>query len=499
MPRLSDLARAITDTVADPFSTDPRGLPAAARSAAIELADGAVLDLTAAPVALDIDGAPTRMLAYNGSIPGPTLRVRQGSTATIRLRNDTDVPTTIHWHGLRLDNVFDGVPRGAHHGMQTPIEPGETFDYQLRFPDPGIYWYHPHVREDCAQELGLYGNILVSPQDPAYWPAAHREEVIVLDDILLKRGKVAPFSRRQPNRTAMGRYGNAMLINGGPTWDFAGRPGEVVRLHLTNTANVRPFRFAIFGTKLKVVGADGGRIEREAFVDDVVISPSERVVVDVQFPKPGHYWAEHRGPDRKYILGEIDIAGPAIDDETSRGYRSLRTNPDYEDSRASLEADLAREPDRSLDLVAVMPGMRNHGGGHGDVDIEWEDGMALHNRMTNTWNMFWKLVEPSTGRQNSEIRWTFRQGDRVKLRITNRHDSDHPMQHPFHIHGQRFLVLARDGDPNDNLAWKDTVLIPTGQVIDLLVEMSNPGLWMAHCHIAEHLESGMMLSFTVQP
>jgi FtsP/CotA-like multicopper oxidase with cupredoxin domain len=133
------------------------------------------------------------------------------------------------------------------------------------------------------------------------------------------------------------------------------------------------------------------------------------------------------------------------------------------------------------------------------VDIEWEDGMALHNRMTNTWNMFWKLVEPSTGRQNSEIRWTFRQGDRVKLRITNRHDSDHPMQHPFHIHGQRFLVLARDGDPNDNLAWKDTVLIPTGQVIDLLVEMSNPGLWMAHCHIAEHLESGMMLSFTVQP
>ena len=113
--------------------------------------------------------------------------------------------------------------------------------------------------------------------------------------------------------------------------------------------------------------------------------------------------------------------------------------------------------------------------------------------------MFWKLVDVGTGAENDEIAWSFRQGDRVKLRITNDPHSDHPMQHPFHIHGERFLVVARDGLPNDTLAWKDTVLIRTGESVDLLMEAANPGTWMAHCHIAEHLEGGMMLTFRVIP
>jgi FtsP/CotA-like multicopper oxidase with cupredoxin domain len=147
--------------------------------------------------------------------------------------------------------------------------------------------------------------------------------------------------------------------------------------------------------------------------------------------------------------------------------------------------------------VAEMPGMKHHGEGHAHVDIEWEDAMKLHNRMTTPSNMFWKLVDRETGAENQGIHWSFGVGDRVKVRIVNDPHSDHPMQHPFHIHGERFLIMSRDGVPNENLVWKDTVLIRTGETVDLLVEMSNPGSWMAHCHIAEHLEGGMMLSFQV--
>ena len=117
--------------------------------------------------------------------------------------------------------------------------------------------------------------------------------------------------------------------------------------------------------------------------------------------------------------------------------------------------------------------------------------------MSTPENMFWKLVDAETGAVNHDIDWSFTTGDLVKVRIVNAADSDHPMQHPIHFHGQRFLVLSRNGRANDNLAWKDTVLVPAGETVDILVEMSNPGAWMVHCHIAEHLESGMMFTYHV--
>jgi FtsP/CotA-like multicopper oxidase with cupredoxin domain len=130
--------------------------------------------------------------------------------------------------------------------------------------------------------------------------------------------------------------------------------------------------------------------------------------------------------------------------------------------------------------------------------IEWEDEMAETNRATTTETMRWKLLDRGPGRTGLPVDWRFTVGQRVKIRLVNEMDSDHPMHHPFHIHGAgRFLVLARDGAPEPNLVWKDTVLIPTGQTVDILLDVTNPGLWMAHCHIAEHMHSGMMFSFTV--
>jgi FtsP/CotA-like multicopper oxidase with cupredoxin domain len=141
----------------------------------------------------------------------------------------------------------------------------------------------------------------------------------------------------------------------------------------------------------------------------------------------------------------------------------------------------------------------HHGEGHGTADgIEWEDDMVEVNRLTTTATMHWKFLDRTSGTDSATIDWHFTVGDRVKIRLVNEMDSDHPMHHPFHLHGAgRFLVLSRDGVPEPNLVWKDTVLVRTGQVVDILFDVSNPGLWMAHCHIAEHMQSGMMFSFNV--
>jgi FtsP/CotA-like multicopper oxidase with cupredoxin domain len=146
-------------------------------------------------------------------------------------------------------------------------------------------------------------------------------------------------------------------------------------------------------------------------------------------------------------------------------------------------------------------GEMTHGHDHGDAmadGIEWEDTMVELNRATTSQNMRWKIIDRDSGKSNFDIDWSFDEGDLVKIRLFNEMESDHPMHHPVHIHGERFLVLSRDGVSEDNLVWKDTVLIRTGEVVDILMDAANPGLWMAHCHIAEHMQGGMMFTFTVR-
>jgi FtsP/CotA-like multicopper oxidase with cupredoxin domain len=149
--------------------------------------------------------------------------------------------------------------------------------------------------------------------------------------------------------------------------------------------------------------------------------------------------------------------------------------------------------------VPAHDGPQTHDHGHDQSDgLEWEDLMPDINRASDPGNMIWQLIDRQTGAENHAIEWAFTVGDRVKIRLVNEMDQDHPMHHPFHVHGAgRFLILSRDGVPEANLVWKDTVLLPAGSTVDILLDVSNPGLWMAHCHIAEHTESGMMFSFNV--
>src|SRR4051794_4035137 len=289
------------------------------------------------------------MLAYNGSIPGPTLKVRQGSGIEVDVVNDGDLEQTVHWHGLRLDNSSDGT-----HETQAPIPIGGRFSCRVTFPDPGVYWYHPHIREDYAQEMGLYGNVIVEPADPDYWGPAHRELCLTLDDVLLEDGQIAPFSRLETNYAAMGRFGDTLLIAGEPEVKLTAKQGEVVRIYLTNTANTRVFKVALPRARMKLVGGDSGRVEREQLIEDVVLAPSERAVVDVLFEQPGEMVLEHRTPEKTYHLGTITVADDRAEPSLTEAFEILRRDPELTAERERLAPWLAAEPDKSLAFVAEM-------------------------------------------------------------------------------------------------------------------------------------------------
>jgi FtsP/CotA-like multicopper oxidase with cupredoxin domain len=496
----------------DLFPQDVEGLPDAIPPAALVLTGGAVQELSIGPVRKRIAGDLVRMLAYNGSIPGPLLRARQGTAVTIEVANGADLEQTVHWHGLRLDNRFDGVP----YETQPPIPVGGRFTCQLRFPDPGLYWYHPHVREDYGQESGLYGQIIVEPTDPDYWAPVNREVPLTLDDVLIEDGRMPAFHRSGPTHTMMGRFGTVLLVGGDTNPAFDLTTGEVVRLYLTNTANTRIFNVAMTGATLKLVGGDSGRCEREEMVESVIIAPSERAVLDVLFDRPGMAELVHRTPDGSSTLATFRVASGEVSPSYADAFNELRTDPDLAAERAGLATHRDRAPDKTLTFTGEMDmgemdmGEAERGdtnrhhmehvseAGAADDGIEWEDTMPEMNLMSDRSNMTWNLTDTASGAVNRDISWQFRVGDRVKIRLDNSAGSDHQMHHPFHIHGGgRFLVLDRRGVDEPNLVWKDTVLVRAGEVVDILFEASNPGRWMAHCHIAEHNESGMMFSFDI--
>src|SRR5918992_6296046 len=338
----------------------------------------------------------------------------------------------------------------------------------------------------------------------------------------------------------MGRFGNVLLVAGETDLRLTARRGEVVRLYLTNTANTRVFKVKLPGARMKSVGGDSGRVEHEQFVEEVVLAPSERVIVDVLFDQAGELTLEHHTPERVYPLASIAVDDQPAERPLTDSFPTLRRDPELSAERERLAAYFAAEPDKTLAFVAEMDleapkgpvvyacpmhpeviqdepgrcpqcgmkllatamtyacpmhpevtseepthcphcGMKllpaalidqaraahggheghhehhDHGLAHSHVvadGIEWEDDMVEVNKLTTPANMRWKLFDRSTEAENQAIQWQFTVGDRVNIRLVNEMDSDHPMHHPFHIHGAgRFLILARDGAVEPNLMW----------------------------------------------
>jgi len=505
------------------------------KSQVVELKDGDTYIINATIVKQHVGNQTIKRLAYNGQIPGPILKADRGSKVTIIHNNLTDEATSLHSHGLRGESQYDG----AAPLTQDPIKVGESFTYELEFPDVGVYWYHPHVREDYAQEMGLYGNFIV--EEDNYWGSEAQDQYLIFDDF----DTDGVFMSDVETHTLMGRFGDRLLINDQENYQVNLEAGQIGRIFITNVANTRTFDIEFEGTEMKLVGGDNGRIQKETLVDGVILGTSERSIIEVLYSTPGTYNINHRGEK----MGEV-VVTESVNEPQLVLFKNMRTNDaDYQSVIDGLDSFLEQEPDKKLRIDIEMRGQMHemmqmgvqevekngetmykmmglelsldqalehcglmemvgceelleaNAGEEAEEEeedgIEWEDDMAMMNSMSNTENIAWKLIDEDTALKPTMDDWNFNQGGFVKVRIYNDPTSMHPMQHPIHFHGQRFVVLTRDGEVNNNFQWKDSVLVPTGQTVDILIEMTNIGDWMAHCHIAEHNAAGMMFNFKV--
>ena len=490
--------------------TGDGAIPLARPRELLRVADGDTITLRAQVVRRSIKGRDIVMYGFNGQHPGPLIQVTQASTIVVDFHNDTPHETAVHWHGVRLDNRFDGVP----HVTQEPVRAGGSFRYVIRFPDAGIYWYHPHHREDIQQDLGLYGNLLITPRDSGYYAPAHRDEVLMLDDLLLADDGLVPYGRERANFALMGRFGNVLLVNGEPHFTRSVARGEVVRYHFTNASNTRTFNVSFSDARMKLVASDVSRFAREEWVHSIVLSPAERYVVDVMFDRTGTSTLTNRVQAIDHMLGvfipmvdtlgTVQVTSAVAQPDLTQSFNLLRTNTAVSNEIERYREYVTRAPDLDLQLMLRTRDLPFQLTQLLRLDtlyfnpVEWAGTMPMMDWLPTTDQVQWLIRDARTGAENDAIRASFRVGQIVRVRLRNERHTLHAMQHPIHVHGQRFLVLSVNGVPADNHAWKDTVLVPVGTSVELLLELTNPGRWMVHCHIAEHLEAGMSFIMDVR-
>jgi FtsP/CotA-like multicopper oxidase with cupredoxin domain len=417
-------------------------------------------DITAGEAELALlDGGKLQVWAYNGQVPGPTLRVRLGDTVRVRFHNRLQQPSTIHWHGVRVPNGMDGVP----HLTQPPVEPGGSFVYEFSPKDAGTFWFHPHVRSSEQVERGLYGVLIVDDENPAPYAA---DVVWVLDDWLLdEHRQIFPQFNTMHDLMHDGRWGNVITVNGRTAARLSVRAGDRIRLRLLNSANGRIFTPDFGALDVKIIAVDGLYLRQPIPYRAFELAPGNRLDLDITFaaassgvqPVIDRFYAQRPNP-----IAEIVVDGIA---PTTAPFAS----PAHARVPAWREA-LARPVTKQFRLDA------RRGGEHG---IEWtinEQAFAGHGH----------AGPPAL---------TMRQGTFQRLQFTNRSYR----LHPIHLHGMFFRLLARNGAPVDEPFFRDTVLVHSQETIDIGVVPEDPGRWMMHCHILEHAEAGMMTTLEVTP
>lgn len=402
-----------------------------------------------------VAGRMTRSMLYNGRTPGPTLHARVGDRVIVHFRNDLDEPTTIHWHGLRIPSNMDGNPM-----VQPPLMPGETFDYDFVVRDPGTYWYHPHINTIEQLDRGLYGAIVVHEAEPPRFTA---ERVFVLDDVRLdSRGEIAPFATAGHD-VVHGRAGNYLLTNGSSARAMATAPrGSIERWRLVNAAGARVMTVGVEGASWRVVGTDGGLLPEPYETARLAVAPGQRYDLEVTYDDT------EAGPARlvTYVLAQTDAGVQTV----PRTLAELR----YEGE--------AMTPTPAYTPVVLPP----------RADSPTEQTIRLGATTTGGLEF---TINGQAHQGHGEPSLRFVQGQPVRFTIINEIGSEHP----FHIHGQFFQILSRNGRSANEPGLKDTVQLGPMERVVIETRFENPGRWMYHCHIPEHSENGMMAELEVTP
>ena len=448
--------------------------------AAFEGADGAVdVRLKAAPAAAPILGSgkpEVQVWAYNGQVPGPEIRVRQGDRLRVIVENALNEETTIHWHGVRVPNAMDGVP----HLTQDPIRPGGKFAYDFVLHDAGTFWYHPHQRSFEQVGRGLYAPLIVEEKQPI---RVDRDLTWVLDDWRMDAsGQISAGFGSRHDATMAGRVGNTVTINGRLPQPLDVRTGERIRLRLINAANARIFGLNFGGHRPQIIAIDGQPVRPHAPNGALVIGPAMRVDVILD------------------MTGSPGSRAQITDDFYKGGLEYTLTNIVYSDSplrnaplstSIQLPANPIAEPDLSTatrhevlfggGMMSMMGGGSMSGGG-------MMGGGGMQGGM-----MGWTVNGVSATGHVHEPILTIDRGRTAVMTLKN----DTAWWHPIHVHGHSFRVISRNGKPTEHKEWQDTVLMPPQETAEIAFVADNPGDWMIHCHILEHQAAGMMAAFRV--
>jgi len=413
----------------------------------------------------------TAVWSYNGQIPGPTLRARQGDRLRVAVENALAEETTVHWHGVRLPNAMDGVP----YLTQPPIAAkGGTFVYEFDLLDAGTYWYHPHANSREQVGRGLSGALIIEEREPI---RVDRDVTWVLDDWRLERtAQIRPDFGNMMDATHAGRIGNTVTINGIVPESDDVRAGERIRLRLVNVANARVFALEFAGHEPRIVAIDGQPVEPH--VPDggrVILAPAMRVdlVIDM-VGKPGEKHAVH---DRYYARQQYTLLDLAYSNEPP-----LRESPLDAPIRLPAnpvpEPDVARAERHRILLGGGMMG-RSMGGMMGGRSMSMRDMMGQ--------GMAWTMNGVAENAHRPAPIFTLARGRSCVMELAN----DTAWDHPMHLHGFAFRVITRNGVPTRHREWQDTVLLAPEERAEIAFVADNPGDWMFHCHILEHQAAGM--------
>lgn len=433
------------------------------------------LELRARPgraALVDTDN-PTEIWGYNGRSPGPLLRVSQDDSISVGLRNDLPMPTTIHWHGIRIDNAMDGVGNLT----QAPVEPGETFSYRFSAPDAGTFWYHPHFRSWEAMARGLYGMLIVEEHEA---PFVDQDIVLILDDWRLDEDdRLDERSLGNLHDAAhAGRLGNVLTANSHPGPTIPVRFGERIRVRLLNAANARVMNLEFAGLAPQVVALDGQPVSRQRTPQArLTLSPGARadLLVDVDLE-----------PERRASLKLITRGGEVPAAEFLAGPERARSAPlisSFALPSNPLATALSLADSHRLELSM-------EGGAMGRMNSARYQGEQFSMRELAAKGQAWSL-NGEAGMPEKPL-FSVARGRTVEVAMLN----DTRWPHAMHFHGHHVQVQSTSAHDQAG-TWRDTVLVDTEENLSVAFVADNPGRWMVHCHMLEHQAAGMATWFEV--